>query len=237
VRAKRIWEFSSGSSRIHRTIRFARSTFAPTDTLQRFLFPPRSLDAGLLHLPFDASERWLEDPTRLLNSREIFTRTDAWKNQVAMEMIIKLCDWSSIHYHQAGYGGTVTTWVAAADHYHIQRMEQTLSADFAIAKLKEISLSPYGHTATLTNQGTLHRQKLGFERLGVILAKLKIPPMSPVRKQVPNKKYHNKEELKAAGQVLNGHELKMAKEVYFKKLLRACCVGCPRTGSLAFPPG
>jgi hypothetical protein len=188
-------------------------------------------------LPFDASERWLEDPTRLLNSREILTRTDAWKNQVAMEMITKLCDWSSIHYHQAGYGGTVTTWIAAADLYHIQRMERTISADFAIAKVKEISLSSHGHTPTLTGQGALHTPRLAFENLGLILAKLKIPPMSPVRKQVPNKMYRSKEELKEAEQVLSDDELKMAKEVYFKKLWQACCVGCPRTGYLVCAPG
>lgn len=237
VMAKRIWDFGSGNPLVNQTISFARSTFAPTDTLQCFLFPLRSLDARVLHLPFDASESWLEDPTRLLNSRDIFNRTSAWKNQAAMEMITKLCDWSSINYYQAGYGGTVTTWIAAADHYHIQRMEQTISADFAIKKLKEINLAPHGHTAIWTSQGQLHRKQVGFERLGVILAKLKIPPMSPVRKEVPTKKERNEEELKVAEQVLGYLDLKMAKEVYFKKLLRTCCVGCPRTGFLVFSPG
>jgi hypothetical protein len=235
--AKRIWDFGSGNPLVNRMISFARSTFAPTDTLQCFLFPPRSLDEGLLHLPFDDSESWLEDPTRLLKSRDVFNRTSVWKNQAALEMITKLCDWSSINYRQPGYGGTVTTWIAAADRYHIQRMEQTVSADFAIEKLKETNLAFYGQTAILTGQGQLQRKQVGFERMGVILAKLKILPVGPERKEVPNKKDCNNEELKVTEQVLSDHELEMAKEFYFKKLLRACCVGCPRTGFLAFPPG
>jgi hypothetical protein len=237
VIAKRIWDFGTGNPLINQAISFARSTFAPTDLLQGFLFPPRSLDASLLHLPFDDTESWLEDPTRLLSSRDIFSRTAAWKNQAAIDMATKLCDWSSIDYYQAGYGGTVTTWITAADEYHIQRMEQTISADFAIQKLKDENAVSYGHPTTFTSQGQIHQKAIRFERLGVILAKLKIPPMSLVRKEVLEKEGLTKEQLKMAEQVLNDRELKMAKEVYFKKLLRSCCVGCPRTGLLAFPPG
>jgi hypothetical protein len=235
--AKRIWDFGTGNPLVNEAIRFARSTFAPTDILHCFLFSPRSLDGSLIHLPFDHSESWLEDPTRLLNSRDIFHRTTAWKNQAAMDMVTKLCDWSSISYYQAGYGGTVTTWIRAADQYHVQRMEQTISADFAIQKLKEENAASYGHPTTFNNQGQLYQKVVRFERLGVILAKLKIPPMSPVLKEVLDTKEFDEEKAKAAEQVLDGRELKMAKQVYFKKLLRACCVGCPRTGLLAFPPG
>jgi hypothetical protein len=237
VIAKRIWDFGTGNPIVNQAIRFARTTFAPTDILQYFLFSPRSLDGSLLHLPFDHSECWLEDPTKLLNSRDIFSRTTAWKNQAAMEMVTKLCDWSSVNYYQAGYGGTVTTWITAADEYHVQRMEQIISADFVIQKLKDENAASYNNPTTLTNQSQLYQKVVWFERVGVILAKLKIPPLSPVRKEVLDTEKLDKEKVKVAEQVLDERELKMAKEVYFKKLLRACCVGCPRTGLLAFPPG
>jgi hypothetical protein len=229
--AKRIWDFGIGNAHINKAISFARSTFAPTEILHRFLFPARSLDANLLTIPFDDTERWLEDPTRLLNSREIFNRTIAWKSQAATDMIIKLCDWSSPHYYQAGYGGAVSTWIKAADEYHIQRMEQTISADFAIQILKDVDAAFYDQSATFTNQGQIGQKLIRFERLGVILAKLKVPPMSLVRKEVFD------EGAKVVGEVLEERGLKMAKEIYFKKLVRASCVGCPHTGLLAFPPG
>ena len=148
-----------------------------------------------------------------------------------MDMVIKLCDWSSDRYYQVGYGGMVTTWIKAADEYHIQRMENTISADFAIQKLKDEKVTSYAYPTTYTINGRIRRKKIHFERLGVILAKLKIPPMSPVRKEALVEGATVEEE------VLNEHELRMAKGVYFKKLLRSCCVGCPRTGLLAFPPG
>jgi hypothetical protein len=229
--AKRIWDFGTRNVHINKAISFARSTFAPTEILQRFLFPARSLDGSLLTIPFDDNERWLEDPTRLLNSREIFNRTIAWKRQAATDMVIKLCDWSSANYYQAGYGGAVSAWIKAADEYHIQRMEQTISADFAIQKLKDVNAASYGQSTAFTNQGQIYRKVIRFERLGVILAKLKVPPMSPVRNEVFD------EGVKVAAEVLEERELKMAKEIYFKRLVRASCVGCPQTGLLAFPPG
>lgn len=232
VIAKRIWDFGTGNPHINKTIGFARSTFAPTDVLQCFLFPPRSLDGNLLTLPFDDSEGWLEDPTRLLSSREIFSRTTAWKNQAAMEMVTKLCNWSSGDYYQAGNGGAVTTWIKAADHYHVQRMEQTISADFAIQRLRDENAASYNYLAMLTNQGQIYRRVIHFERLGVILAKLKIPPMSPVRKEVFDKKG-----VIVAQDMPHERKLEIMGEAYFKKLLRVSCVGCPLTGLLAFPPG
>ena len=235
VIAKRIWDFGTGNAHIDKAISFARSTFAPTEILQCFLFPPRSLDGSLLTIPFDDSERWLDDPTRLLNSRGIFNRTTHWRNHAAMEMVTKLCDWSSGSYYQAGYGGGVTAWITAADSYHMRRMEKTISADFAIQKLKDENVTSYSYPTTFTSHGQTYRKVIHFERLGVILAKLKIPPMSPVRKEVL--KVINKDTVKVAEEVLNERELKMAKEVYFKKLLRVSCVGCPHTSLLAFSPG
>ena len=110
-------------------------------------------------------------------------------------------------------------------------MEQTISADFAIQKLKDANAAVYGQSTTFTNQGQIYQKLIRFERLGVILAKLKVPPMSLVRKEVFD------EGVRVAGEVLEERELKMVKEVYFKRLVRASCVGCPHTGLLAFPPG
>jgi hypothetical protein len=110
-------------------------------------------------------------------------------------------------------------------------MEQTISADFAIQILKDVDAAFYDQSATFTNQGQIGQKLIRFERLGVILAKLKVPPMSLVRKEVFD------EGAKVVGEVLEERGLKMAKEIYFKKLVRASCVGCPHTGLLAFPPG
>jgi hypothetical protein len=184
-----------------------------------------------LTILFDDTEHWLEDPTRLLNSWEIFNRTVAWKSQAAADMVINLCDWSSANYYQAGHGGAVSTWINAADEYHIQRMEQTISADFAIQKLKVVNAASYNQSTTFTSQGQIYQNLIRFERLGVMLAKLKVPSMSLVRKEVFD------EGVKVVGEVLEERGLKIAKETYFKRLVRASCVGCPQTGLLAFPTG
>jgi hypothetical protein len=111
-------------------------------------------------------------------------------------------------------------------------MEHTISADFAIQKLKDQDIESYSYPITVTNHGQIYRKEIHFERLGVILAKLKIPPMSPVEYQ-----WLDEKGVIVAEEVLDERELKMAKEVYFKKLLRVSCVGCPHTRLLAFPPG
>ena len=207
--AKRYWDHGAGDDDVNEAIKFARSTFAPTAILQQFLFPARSLDGALLTLPYDDSEGWLEDPTmKLKSSREIFNRTARWKADVALQMVIKLCNWYSETYYFPGEGGSVTAWIKASEQYHIQRMERTVTADFAIAKLKQDGRESY------------FGRRSRFERLGVILTKLHIPPMQPLIK-------HR----------LSECELLLAKEVFFKKLLTASCVGCPQTGLLAFPSG
>ena len=146
-------------------------------------------------------------------------------------MVIKLCGWTSDKYYDAGRGGTVTTWIKAADEYHIQRMEKILTADFAIQQLEEANVASYFDPTTGMIRGKKHPRGVHLRRLGVILAKLKIPPMSPVRKDVLV------DGTVVAEEVLDEYQLKMAKEVYFKKLLRSCCVACPHTGLYGGCPG
>lgn len=214
--AKRIWDFGTDASEIDENIQCARSTFAPTEILHTFLFPARSLDENLLLLPYDRTQNWLADPTMQLYSREILTRSEEWKHEAAIKMIRKLVKWHASDYYRQGRGGTVTAWVEAADQHHLKRMEQTMTADMAIQKLKEDHIESYFPTPTPNNQSPAHPPTHKFRRLGVILTKLLIPPMQPLRL----KQLSDREEI-------------LAKEVYFKKLLKASCAACPLDGKLA----
>lgn len=220
--AKRLWDFGTGEPRIDNAIKQARSTFAPTEIIERFLFPPRSLDAAQLTEPFDASDGWLGDPTmQLKSSREVLNRSPSWKAMVAVQMINKLCGHHDHPtYYLPGYGGAVTTWVNASEHYHIQRMENTIDVNFAIQKLKDDGRVSYFRRTPPNTQSYISSYEGLYERLGVILTKLHIPPMQPLR-----------------AEQLNERDLALAKNVYFKKLLRVSCVGCPKSGKLAFPRG
>lgn len=217
--AKKYWTFGTADTNVNETIKFARSTFAPTAILEQFLFPARSLDGALLTLPYDDSEGWLEDPTmKLKSSREIFTRTAAWKAQAALQMVNKLCDFGAETYYFPGEGGSVTAWIKASDQYQVQRMENSITADFAIAKLQQAGRASYFRDAASGDQSNNYSSR--FHRLSAILTKLHIPPMQPLIKNQ-----------------LSDYELSLAKDIYFKKLLSAACAGCPNTGLLAFPRG
>ena len=207
--AKQLWAFGVGDSEIDKCIRLAREAFAPVSMLPEFLFPARCLDPSKLTLPFDVSEKWLEDPTcKLKSSREIVTRSSTWKQKEALRMVTELCSWSMPGYRSAGRGGTVTTWVKVSDEYHLRRIEKTMTADFAIEFLGKSS--PYSPYTSLPKN---------FHRLRVVLTKLHIIPYDST---LPR---------------LEEHELALAKKIYFKKLLMNCCVGCPGSGLLAFPRG
>ena len=217
--AKRYWDLGTADTKINETIKFARATFAPTAILEQFLFPIRSLDEGFLTLPYDDSEGWLEDPTmKLKSSREISTRTAVWKAQAALQMVNKLCDFGAETYYFPGEGGSVTAWIKASDQYHVQRMESTITADFAIVKLQQAGRASHFRDTASSDPRSNYRSL--YYRLGVALSKLQIPPMQPLVKHQ-----------------LSDYELYLAKDVYFKKLLSASCAGCPGTGLLAFPHG
>ena len=215
--AKKFWDSGVGDAEIDATIAFAKATFAPTDQLQRFLFPARNLDEDLLHLPYNDQDKWVIDHTsNLKSSRIVKSRWLEWKEWAARDMIICLCDWAiGSQYYEDGHGSAVTAWVKAADEYHLRRLKTVATAEHAISQVQAGigSVSPASPPNNLQGHANT-------SRLQVILEKLRISPM----KSDP-------------GSQLSGEELDLVKDVFFKKLLHNCCVGCPKTGLLALPRG
>ena len=215
--AKKFWDSGVGNATVDATIAFAKATFAPTDQLQRFLFPARSLDENLLHLPYNDKDKWPVDHTNnLRSSRIVKSRWLEWKEWAARMMILDLCDWSTGSvYYQFGNGGTVTEWVKAADEYHLRRLKTIATADYAISQVQ----AGNGFVSPASPSNNFHGHA-DTRRLQVILEKLRISPMESDQDTE-----------------LSGLELELVKNVFFKKLLHNCCVGCPKSGLLALPRG
>jgi hypothetical protein len=189
----------------------AKQTFARPTELSIFLFRAGLLYEENMFDPYDPDEAWLSDPTKSLTlSRHVRRKLgDAgWKKQKAKDML-------SMLFHPHIPGGGVTAFEQAARSRHIQRISRNMSADSTIKVLnKEFppQESPFIRTPTCSAADGEHTT---ICHLDVLLAKLYIYRGA----------FHNLPQL-------SPHELKLAKEVYFRKLALQTCITCPHSGLL-----
>ncbi|ERF70906.1 hypothetical protein EPUS_02428 [Endocarpon pusillum Z07020] len=178
----------------------ARERWAPASVLPTFLFPSRLLTDADLWLPYDPDEQWLPDPTlQLETSRDVLRAGTGWVDQKAREMLLELVIYKP--------DMAISTWVKAAEQWHIQRITQDLYSG------KYLNLEYGGHRLRrLENVGTPENN-----RLDVIAKKLRIDPLFPVG-------------------TLTEHENKMA-VASFIRLIRHRCAGCPINNLLILPCG
>jgi hypothetical protein len=194
----------------------AKRTFAKPAELSTFLFRAGLLDKDRMFEPYDPKEAWLPDPTQGLTSSKKVRRKlgdTTWKTQKATEMLDVLFDAQS-------FGGGVTMFNKAADRYHIRRISNNISADptiEAINKQFPPEKSPFNSSPAYLAPDGHHRIVC---HLDVLLAKLYV-----YRGSFPNLPQ------------LSAHELKLAKEIFFKKLVVQTCNSCPHTGLLVVPRG
>lgn len=194
----------------------AKRTFAKPTGLSSFLFRAGLLNEERMFEPYDPTEAWLSDPTESLTSSNDVRqklRDATWKTQKATEML-------GLLFNPQSLGNGVTTFNQAADQYHIRRISGSISADTTIEVLKKQFRphhSPFIRTPSDVAPDGLHMMTC---HLDVLLAKLYVfrgafptlPQLSP-------------------------QELKLAKEVYFKKLALKTCNSCPHTDLLTMPRG
>lgn len=180
---------------------FTRERWAPASVLPTFLFPVRLLTDTSLWLPYDPDDQWLEDPTlKLETSRDVLRVGAGWVYRKAREMLQDLVIYKP--------DGAVTTWIKAAEEWHIQRIKHDLHSGKYLMNLD------YGgmRLEKPEDVGTA-----GNNRLDVIAKKLRIDPLFPVG-------------------TLTEREKRMA-VACFNKLISHRCAGCPKNNLLILPCG
>lgn len=192
----------------------AKSTFVTPTDLPKYLFPAHKLSEEKMFEPYDPDEQWIFDPTMALKSvRDVRRKLgDAmWKSEQARAMLDRL-------FNPRDFGGRVTTFLQAADSWHVRRISKNISADATIIAFNEKYPSPVSPFITTPSSITIEGDEIDCH-LDVLLSKLFI--------------YRNHH---ACLPQLSPHGLKLAKE-YFKKLALETCAVCPHTGLLSLPRG
>ena len=178
----------------------ARQRWAPTSRLAQFLFPARLLPNSNLWLPYDSKAQWLPDPTLdLETSRDVLRAGPYWIDEKAKKMVRDLVVY--------GQEGGVTSWMAAAQEWHIQRLTHEVYC---------------GKYLNLKFGGPQQHEPMDVptaenNRLDVLAKKLRIDPVFPVG-------------------VLTKHEKKRA-IASFNKIIFSRCTGCPLNNLLILPSG
>ena len=213
--AQKLSSSSSLNSYSGTAAKIASLTFAKPQDLPTFLYPPHLLYKDRMFDPFDPDEVWLADPTMdLTSAAEVLRKMKdtSWKEQKVRAMLNQL-------FSPHRFGAGVTTFLRAAEEYHVRRISNNISAEATINALNlkfPNPVSPFRETPSYTEVDG----DFGFCHLDVILSKLLIyrsdftylPQLTP-------------------------QDLKLAKEVYFKKLALRTCAVCPHSGLLTFPRG
>jgi hypothetical protein len=177
-----------------------RERWAPVSMLPTFLFPARLLTRTNPWLPYDSNVEWLRDPTMgLETSRDVLRVGADWIDRTAEVMLQNL-----VIYHP---DAAVTTWIQAAEKWHIQRLKHDLYSG------KYLNLQ-YGGPRLEKLQDVSTR---GNNRLDVVAKKLRIDPLFPVG-------------------TLTDHEKRVA-VACFNKIIRHRCSGCPLNNLLILPCG
>ena len=105
-----------------------RTRFAPTESLERFLFSQSKLVERPSELPYSASCVYLKDSTMGLKKAKLKSLSAEWITSTALEMLVTLTDYTNHDYQSNGCGGSVTTWINAAKDWHAQRLDTELAA-------------------------------------------------------------------------------------------------------------
>ena len=204
-----------------------RNRFAPTSKLAKFLFPSYSLGSHPTQIEYDSGGGWLDDPTKTLKRyRDFKTLGDLWVSDRALEMLMRLADCGEEHYDHQSHGGYVTSWVKAAEEYHIARLEGDLESGLIIT----MGHIPKRFHKDFMFRRVLHlRTRLGLQDEG-----------SDTMYEVPQRPDLRADLSLAEFIELDRHAVKTANEYRekvqsFNKIIRATCVGCP-TGGLLFHP-
>jgi len=119
-----------------------KTTFAPTAKLAGFLFAPWLLSEDYSSTALMLDYKWLKDPASNLNNATLdFKLADKkWIRQIASEMLRQLTDYTNHLYAEKGNGGSVTTWIKAANEWHTARINNEL-ADGSTTRLEHITLT------------------------------------------------------------------------------------------------
>lgn len=203
-------KMSTSSSYTGTATRFAKSTFATPTELPRFLFPARDLHEEEMFEPYDPDEEWIPDPTMSLKtSKGVHRKLESalWKRAQAQTMLNAL-------FNPRDFGGGVTTFLRAADSWHVRRISKDLSADLVIDLFNTKFPRPPSPFYMMPAWKGMFGNRIDGH-LDILLSKLFI--------------YRN--EFPFLPQ-LSPYELEIAKEVYFKKLALGTCVTCPVSGLL-----
>lgn len=105
-----------------------RTRFAPTQSLERVLFPQSKLVETPSELPYSAPCAFLKDPTMRLKKTQLRGVSAEWIASTALDMLLTLTAYKSPEYRSNGCGGSVTTWINAAKDWHRRRLEAELAA-------------------------------------------------------------------------------------------------------------
>ena len=226
--------------------KYCNRRWAPAKLLRGFLFPEFKLSENPSAEAYAPIENvYLHDPAMDYSlASQMKDMDEAQVVQIADKMLQQLADWRPKpdgeehlkYYSSPGRGGSVTTWIKAAENYHHARLEHYLNKGTIVSMLtSDEDLAQHG--LPFYRRLNQVRSLLDIQNEASSIKCLSHPRPHP---DVHTYGYTSDDQLQYAADVNSVASYNNERSVrikIFNKIMRESCMGCPLSSMLFYPIG